>query len=61
MYISAVSKLSGLSAHTLCYYEKQGLLKNIYRNNSARRVYSDGVFQGSWHSFLKFYAVSRAC
>ena len=41
MYISEVSKLSGLSAHTLRYYEKQGLLQNIYRNNSARRVYSE--------------------
>ena len=41
MYISEVSKLSGLSVHTLRYYEKEGLLQNIYRNNSGRRVYSE--------------------
>ena len=32
MLISEVVKLTGLSIHTLRYYEKEGLLKNIYRN-----------------------------
>ena len=41
MYISEVSNRSGLSIHTLRYYEKEGLLKNVSRNNSGRRVYSD--------------------
>ncbi len=40
MYISEVSKRSGLSIHTLRYYEKEGLLNNISRNTSGRRVYS---------------------
>ena len=40
MLISQVSKLSGLSIHTLRYYEKEGLLKNISRNSSGRRIYS---------------------
>ena len=41
MYISEISKRSGLSIHTLRYYEKEGLLTNISRNESGRRVYSE--------------------
>lgn len=41
MYISEISQRSGLSIHTLRYYEKEGLLTNISRNQSGRRVYSD--------------------
>lgn len=41
MYISEISKLSGLSIHTLRFYEKEGLINNISRNNSGRRVYSE--------------------
>ncbi len=38
--VKEFSKLTGLSAHTLRYYEKIGLLKNINRNQSGHRVYS---------------------
>lgn len=41
MYISEVSKLSGLSVHTLRYYEKEGLLSNVAREASGKRIYSD--------------------
>ncbi len=39
--ISDVSKETGLSADTLRYYEKAGLLKNIHRAPSGIRLYSD--------------------
>ncbi|VAW53796.1 Transcriptional regulator, MerR family [hydrothermal vent metagenome] len=39
--ISDVSKETGLSADTLRYYEKIGLLKNISRMPSGVRIYSD--------------------
>jgi DNA-binding transcriptional MerR regulator len=38
--ISDVSKETGLSADTLRYYEKAGLLKNIKRMSSGIRLYS---------------------
>jgi len=41
MYISEISERSGLSVHTLRYYEKEGLLRNISRNTSGRRKYSE--------------------
>lgn len=41
MYISEVASHSGLSIHTLRFYEKEGLLTNISRNDSGRRVYSE--------------------
>ena len=41
MYISEISERTGLSIYTLRYYEKEGLLTNISRNESGRRVYSD--------------------
>ncbi|WP_250657847.1 MerR family transcriptional regulator [Alkalimarinus coralli] len=40
MYISDISERTGLSIHTLRYYEKEGLLNNISRNGSGRRVYT---------------------
>lgn len=39
--ISDVSKETGLSADTLRYYEKAGLLKNVHRAPSGIRLYSD--------------------
>ncbi|MDH5444347.1 MAG: heavy metal-responsive transcriptional regulator [Gammaproteobacteria bacterium] len=39
--IGDVANLSGLSVDTLRYYEKIGLLKNIFRNESGIRLYSD--------------------
>ncbi|WP_432454407.1 MerR family transcriptional regulator [Agarivorans sp. QJM3NY_29] len=39
MNIKEFSQRSGLSAHTLRYYEKIGLLKGIQRNASGHRYY----------------------
>ncbi len=39
--IGDVTKLLGLSADTLRYYEKIGLLQNIPRNGSGIRIYLD--------------------
>jgi len=40
LLISDISKKTGLSIHTLRYYEQIGLLKNIHRNQSGRRIYT---------------------
>ena len=40
MHIKDFSNSVGLSPHTLRYYEKIGLLKNVQRNSSGHRVYS---------------------
>ena len=40
MKIGELSKKSGLSAHTLRYYEKQGLLQVSGRSESNYRIYS---------------------
>ncbi|WP_091353615.1 MerR family transcriptional regulator [Amphritea atlantica] len=40
MNISTFSALTGLSSHTLRYYEKIGLLSNISRDASGHRRYS---------------------
>ena len=59
MYISEVSKRSGLSIHTLRYYEKEGLLTNITRNGSGRRVYSNAdLVWLSWIQRLKSTGMS---
>ncbi|OOM80611.1 HTH-type transcriptional regulator AdhR [Clostridium puniceum] len=39
--ISGVSKLTKLKPHTLRYYESIGLIKDIKRNSSGKRVYSE--------------------
>jgi len=39
--ISDVTKQLGLSADTLRYYEKIGLLPKVHRNDSGIRVYTD--------------------
>ena len=40
MRIGELAKRSGLSAHTLRYYEKQGLIKVHNRSESNYRIYS---------------------
>ncbi|MGF1770337.1 MerR family transcriptional regulator [Enterovibrio makurazakiensis] len=40
MNMSEFSSAVALSSHTLRYYEKIGLLKNIHRNSSGHRVYT---------------------
>ncbi len=39
--ISALSRKTGLSIHTLRYYEKEGLLRYVERTESGRRVYGE--------------------
>ncbi len=39
--IQDVSKKTGLSAHTLRYYEKEGLLSNVERTAGGFRQYTD--------------------
>ena len=39
--IAKVSQITGLSAHTLRYYEKEGLLQNIKRDINGNREFSD--------------------
>ena len=39
--IQEVSEKTGLSAHTLRYYEKEGLLPGVERSSSGFRRYSD--------------------
>lgn len=39
--IGQVAKKTGLSVHTLRYYEKEGLLPFVRKNSSCLRVFSD--------------------
>lgn len=39
--ISALSRATGLSLHTLRFYEKEGLLRYVERTAGGRRVYGD--------------------
>lgn len=39
--INEVSKLTGISAYTLRYYEKEGILPPIERNEAGRRIYTE--------------------
>jgi DNA-binding transcriptional MerR regulator len=41
MTINEVAEKTGLSCHTLRYYEKIGLIKPVHRNNAGRRNYGD--------------------
>ncbi|CAM2953544.1 MerR family transcriptional regulator [Vibrio rarus] len=51
MNIKEFSVLVELSSHTLRYYEKIGLLKNVQRNSSGHRVYSSQDLR--WVGFIK--------
>lgn len=39
--ISALARKTGLSIHTLRFYEKEGLLRHVERTGSGRRVYGE--------------------
>ncbi len=39
--ISALARKTGLSIHTLRYYEKEGLLRHVERTGSGRRMYGE--------------------
>jgi DNA-binding transcriptional MerR regulator len=51
MNIKVFSEMVGLSAHTLRYYEKIGLLKNIQRNSGGHRLYT--AHDVAWITFVK--------
>ncbi|WMN89946.1 MerR family transcriptional regulator [Vibrio parahaemolyticus] len=51
MNMKEFSSLVDLSSHTLRYYEKIGLLKNIQRNSSGHRVYTAKDLK--WIEFVK--------
>ncbi|MBP1937549.1 MerR family transcriptional regulator [Paenibacillus sediminis] len=48
--IQEIAKLTGLSVHTLRYYERIGLLDHVARTNSGYRKYSDA--DRAWIEFL---------
>lgn len=39
--ISSLSRKTGLSIHTLRYYEKEGLVRHVERTKTGRRVYGE--------------------
>jgi DNA-binding transcriptional MerR regulator len=51
MNIQKFSKITNVSAHTIRYYEKIGLLKNIERNASGHRFFTSKDVD--WVSFVK--------
>ncbi len=51
MNIKKISQLTGLSAHTLRFYEKIGLLLNIERDSKGHRDYSEK--DRIWIEFIK--------
>lgn len=51
MNIKTVAKNTGLTTHTLRYYEKIGLLININRDSSGHRSYSEQDL--IWIAFIK--------
>lgn len=48
--IQQVASMTGLSTHTLRYYEKIGLIKNVQRAQTGYRQYTD--FDLAWVQFL---------
>ncbi|MFZ7822027.1 MULTISPECIES: MerR family transcriptional regulator [Priestia] len=48
--IQQVASMTGLSTHTLRYYEKIGLIKNVQRNQTGYRQYTDVDL--AWIQFL---------
>ena len=51
MTINTIAKRTGLSAHTLRYYEKIGLLVNIRRDSKGHRQYGESDMV--WIEFIK--------
>ena len=46
--IREVSEKTGLSAHTLRYYEKEGLLSGVERTSGGFRQYTDSDLETLW-------------
>lgn len=53
MTIKEVSELTGVSADTLRYYERIGLVPPVPRNGAGIRVY--GEHEVNWINFIKVY------
>ncbi|BFM48920.1 MerR family transcriptional regulator [Marinomonas sp. THO17] len=51
MQVREFSQLTGVSPHTLRYYEKMGLLKNVHRNVSGHRDYTEKDL--AWMGFIQ--------
>jgi len=51
MKISEVATITGLSAHTLRYYERIGLLPRAYRGQSKQRDYEPSIL--TWIEFIQ--------
>jgi DNA-binding transcriptional MerR regulator len=51
MKIGELAQRSGLSAHTLRYYERIGLLPRAHRNSSRQRDYDPTIL--TWIEFLR--------
>jgi DNA-binding transcriptional MerR regulator len=43
--ISQAAKITGLTEHTLRYYERVGLLPYVYRSPSGNRIYSEKDYE----------------
>lgn len=50
MNIKEFSEISGISAHTIRYYEKIGIFQEIMRNSSGHRAFSEKDI--SWAEFI---------
>ncbi len=46
--IKEVSEITGLSAHTLRYYEREGLLSGVERTSGGYRQYTDSDLEALW-------------
>ena len=51
--IQEVSEKTGLTAHTLRYYEKEGLLTGVERSQGGFRQYSDEDLERSFSKLPK--------
>ena len=51
LYIKQASETTGLSASNIRYYEKEGLIKNLARNEVGERIFNDAEID--WILFLK--------
>ncbi len=46
--IKEVSEITGLSAHALRYYEREGLLSGVERTSGGYRQYTDSDLEALW-------------
>jgi DNA-binding transcriptional MerR regulator len=51
MNIKEFSQATGLSAYTIRYYEKIGIIRNIQRNSSGHRFFTENDI--TWLGFVK--------